>query len=300
MERVEQPQISAVLPTLGRPTLVHAVESALQQEGVRVEAVVSVDGDKDLARSVRTQLPSECDVVWTGGAGLNAARNLGIRESTQTWVGLLDDDDTWDPRKTVTQLAMVNEGESDVLLASAVRTVPEAGPGQVRPKRGPRPGEPVADYLFRRRSLTDFKNGLMPSTWLAPRPLFVENPFDEADFSRHDDWAWLVTTQARHPFEVRLALEPLVLYRVLGADSASRKTKARASRAWIGSMDEYISPAARVDFMLTAVNFLALSSGGRAEAWTAFREALPSVRPQNSLAALAAMYRMARGQRPPR
>ena len=140
----------------------------------------------------------------------------------------------------------------------------------------------------------------MPSTWLAPRSLFVENPFDEADFSRHDDWTWLVKTQERMQFDVRLALEPLVHYRVLGADSASRSTKALASQAWIATMDGHLSRPAQVDFMLTAVNFLALSSGGRREAWASFRQTLPSVRPRNTLAALVAVARMARGQRRPR
>ncbi len=58
----------------------------------------------------------------------------------------------------------------------------------VWPFRSPRPGEPLADYLFCRTQFRFGEGIQQTSTLLAPTDLFLEVPWDEAE-TRPPIWA---------------------------------------------------------------------------------------------------------------
>jgi cellulose synthase/poly-beta-1,6-N-acetylglucosamine synthase-like glycosyltransferase len=89
------PSWSAVVPTLGRPSLHTLLVALAGAEGPKPDVVVVVDDRVD--RSAALDLTSDCDalpvvVVSSGGRGPAAARNAGWRRCRTEWVAFLDDD----------------------------------------------------------------------------------------------------------------------------------------------------------------------------------------------------------------
>lgn len=109
------PALSVVIPTYNRAALVvEAVESVLAQQGVRPEVVVVDDGSTDGTRAALERFAGRIIYVHQRNAGMNAARNAGIRASGGEYVAFLDSDDAWLPFKAALQLAVMDR-------------VPEAG-----------------------------------------------------------------------------------------------------------------------------------------------------------------------------
>jgi len=103
------PTLSVVIPTYNRARLVvEAVESVLaQQGGVRPEIVVVDDGSTDGTRAALERYTGRILYVHQPNAGVNAARNAGIRASGGDCVAFLDCDDAWLPFKAELQLAVM-------------------------------------------------------------------------------------------------------------------------------------------------------------------------------------------------
>jgi hypothetical protein len=96
--------VTVVIPTVGRPSLHHLLESlerACGGVGVVVPVVVADDRQSAAAPLRLRSTPwLDVSVVTTrGGAGPATARNAGWRATTTAWVAFLDDDvvvgDTW-------------------------------------------------------------------------------------------------------------------------------------------------------------------------------------------------------------
>lgn len=89
---VASADVVTITPTIGRPSLVPAVESALAQDVPRHTVVVVTDGPVDLPA-----LPDEVVVIHsqrnTRSPGL--VRNIGIRRTVSPFIAFLDDDNTW-------------------------------------------------------------------------------------------------------------------------------------------------------------------------------------------------------------
>ncbi|MDH5288306.1 MAG: glycosyltransferase family 2 protein [Betaproteobacteria bacterium] len=102
------PALSVVIPTYNRATLVvEAVESVLAQQGVQPEVVVVDDGSTDATRAALDRFAGRIIYVHQRNAGVNAARNAGIRASSGEYVAFLDCDDAWLPFKAALQLAVM-------------------------------------------------------------------------------------------------------------------------------------------------------------------------------------------------
>ncbi|MBW3549222.1 MAG: glycosyltransferase [Actinobacteria bacterium] len=86
--------VTLVVPSIGRPGLLHLLESLSTSRGPRPERVVVVDDSPD------GRVPADLDrdglppvtVLRSGGRGPAAARNTGWREVRTRWVCFLDDD----------------------------------------------------------------------------------------------------------------------------------------------------------------------------------------------------------------
>lgn len=98
--------ISVVIPTFNRSArTLHAVSSVLEQDTAPCELWIIDDGSTDdTAARIQERIataggPTSIHYLHQENAGVSAARNLGIKRSTQPWIAFLDSDDRWMPQK---------------------------------------------------------------------------------------------------------------------------------------------------------------------------------------------------------
>jgi len=188
------PTVTVVIPTRNRPTLLsRALASALAQTFHDLEVVVVVDGPDPETLTVLeghrdARLRYHVNPSPIGGAG---ARNVAVRLARGRWIALLDDDDVWLPTKLTSQMPGLEAGSTGDRVGFT-RLIARAPHGDyLWPRRAPRPGEHISDYLFVRRSLFAGEGGVQTSTLVAPRELLLAHPFDE-ELPRLQDTDWLL------------------------------------------------------------------------------------------------------------
>jgi glycosyltransferase involved in cell wall biosynthesis len=206
---LQTPIVSVVIPTRNRPELVvRAVKSAMGQTFSRIEVIVVVDGPDQptihaLAGIADHRLRVNGLDRSVGGA---EARNVGVRSATGRWIALLDDDDEWLPNKLAQQLELAQS--LDASRALVVSAFLERAPNRedvVRPRRFPKPNEPICEYMF------DFLCYFQTSTFFCSRELLLDIPFRKELRGFHDiDWFLRVSSEP----DVRLAIVefPLSIY----------------------------------------------------------------------------------------
>ena len=202
------PMVSAVIPTIGRPSLARAVQSVLDQTQPVAEIIVVADTD------AAVPLPSDDRIILLRmcvGSGPARCRQLGIDAARGTVIALLDDDDEWHTTKLARQLEAVDSLAGTHWIASSRMVV--LGPGTRRriwPRRLIEPGESIAEYLFR---LTDLRLGgaaLQTSTLCFPADLAREVRWDAHAGAAKDEPSWLIRVQRTIP-DVRVVQLPDVL-----------------------------------------------------------------------------------------
>jgi glycosyltransferase involved in cell wall biosynthesis len=105
--------ISVVIPALNAERFIGEAIRSVHAQTLTVSEIVVVDnGCSDRTAEIASELGAT--VVRENKRGLSAARNAGIRHSTQPWIALLDSDDLWDSQKTEYQWG-------------AAQTYPDAG-----------------------------------------------------------------------------------------------------------------------------------------------------------------------------
>ena len=189
----DPPQISVVIPTLGRPRLAaKAVASALAQTLHAIEVIVVVDGpDAETADLLERQRDPRLRVVVLkqrrGNAG---ARNAGVDEAKADWIAFLDDDDSWKPEKLEKQLALALSIKGGLPIISCRFEAVGNGARFVWPTRYPRPNQTLSEYLFTRGG-PNVRGAIQTSTMLVPKALFDQVRFDE-ELDRYVDLDWLL------------------------------------------------------------------------------------------------------------
>jgi len=97
-------EISVIIPTWNRAALLpRALESVLRQTLLPREIIVVDDGSDDTTGDLVCSRYPEVKYLHQPNLGVSAARNLGIRESSSSWIAFLDSDDEWLPGKLETQ-----------------------------------------------------------------------------------------------------------------------------------------------------------------------------------------------------
>lgn len=222
--------ISTVIPTTGRATLRDAIASARAQDGAEIEVVVVIDKPED--EGLRA-LADDADVVlFSGGKGGGAARNMGVAASRGEWIAFLDDDDLWLPAKLRTQLAAAERTGADIVSSRSTMMfadrVPQTGEGVPATVYS---GGPVAHYLFRNRRPGAGRAMLPTPTLLVRRDVALAVEWDET-LRRHQDWDWVL--RAVDGKGASLVQVPEVLAVVaMGSDgSISRSANWEASLGW--------------------------------------------------------------------
>lgn len=250
--------VSVVIPTIGRPSLRMAVESALGQTRPPAEIVVVLDADRepDLPQSSKVRV-----VRTSGGVGPSLAKHIGVEAAGGNIIALLDDDDVWRPEKLEIQLAAAPPGEAWI-VSSRFAVHVEGREPVIGPRTLISPHEGIAPYLFEFRLRRAF-NLIPVPTMVFPRTVAEAVPLSVAAGSIHDDPKWLI--------EVRRALPDLPIIQVphplvdimWTAVSVSRPGIDRSQELIEWGMRELVDESKRVrgDYMLTSPVGSALAVG---------------------------------------
>lgn len=238
------PSVSVVIPTIGRPSLRHAVASAVTQTVRPLEIIVAADTNSELP--LDKQYPVPIRVLRVGPrAGGNAARMAAITAAAGDLIALLDDDDTWSPRKLQEQLSRIPPVD-DWVLATRVHDTD----GDIRPIRLPEDSERIDDYLFRMRRLRNGTGKLHTSSLLFPRSLASKVPFDPS-LKFHQDTAWLVALSHRPVPPTFAVVEEALVTCEPSENSVSRSIQTSQSIDWARAHMADSSARVRGDFILT-------------------------------------------------
>lgn len=252
------PAVSVVIPTIVRPSLRRAVESALAQTVPPLEVIVVVDapGEPDLPESAAVRV-----ITTPGRVGPSRAKHLGIEAASGTVIALLDDDDVWLPEKLERQLAAAPPGD-EWIMSCRFRRLLEGGEPVVGPRTLIGPHEAVAPYLFEMRERQAF-NMVQTSTLVFPRHVVQTVPMSVAEGSIHDDPKWLMEVRRVFPQLPIIQLPDPLVDIVWTAVSVSRAGVDRSAEYIDWGRRELVGESARVrgDYMLTSAVGSALGAG---------------------------------------
>ena len=224
------PTVTVVIPTFNRPPfLLRAIESVRRQTFSNFEIVVVIDGLDPASKYAIEQLqePRLRYVELAEKVGGSEARNTGVRSAKGVWIALLDDDDEWLPHKLERQFVAVGASESDGSLVTS-RYICHAvdAADVVRPRRLPRPGEPISEFMF------DYLCYFQTSTFLCSRSLYLRVPFDSS-LSFFQDIDWFLRVSQDRAFKLVVLDEPLSIYHVpAGRESITSNLNWEARVEW--------------------------------------------------------------------
>jgi glycosyltransferase involved in cell wall biosynthesis len=269
--------VAVAIPTRNRPELLRrALDSVLAQTFQGFELHVVVDGPDARTEAV---LAAEADKrlhvhIHSAPRGGAAARNTAVRMSTARWVAFLDDDDEWLPQKLERQVPPLADLAGP--LVSFTRLIAQAPHGSyVWPRRAPRDGEHISEYLFVRGSMFAGENGVQTSTIVAPRQLLLAHPFDES-LVRLQDTDWLLRV-ARAGARLDFCPSALTIWHIEERRSSitgDRRKDWRLLFDWISARRHLVTPRAYAAFLLVrggAATAASLEFRGGVAVW---REAL--------------------------
>ncbi|MET0535983.1 MAG: glycosyltransferase family A protein [Steroidobacter sp.] len=102
------PLVSVIIPTYNRAALLcEAVNSVLKQTYQNIEIIVIDDGSTDDTTAAMAQYGERVRYTRRPNAGVNPARNLGLKQARGEFVALLDSDDLWAPYKLELQVRLM-------------------------------------------------------------------------------------------------------------------------------------------------------------------------------------------------
>jgi len=270
MERTK-PLVSVVIPTRDRPHLVvRAVRSALAQTFDPIEVIVVIDGPDEATFQMLRQIDDSRLRVRTLPARLGGgdARNAGVTEAWSQWIALLDDDDEWFPHKLQVQLQSAEQSCHRYPLISCRLIARSEGGDLVWPRRYPKPGEILSEYLFCQRSLLAGEGLVLPSTILTTRDLLLKIPFGSG-LTRHHDVDWLLRASTLEGFALEFVptSEPLVIWHIEeNRKRISNTTDWHYSLSWIQANRHLVTSRAYASFLMTWASLPA----ARGRDWKAF------------------------------
>jgi glycosyltransferase involved in cell wall biosynthesis len=284
MAMTPAPEVSVVIPTIGRPELERAVSSALGQEHVVTEIIIVADGELAADRIDRLERTGRVRVLRPGARlGGGAARNLGIEAAEGPWIALLDDDDWWCPNKLSTQLHSVRH-EDAVVLSCSIRATDRS---DVWPHESPDKYEHLSEFYFLRRGWRQ-GNYLQTSTLVVPTWLARACPFDPS-LPILQDIDWVLRLTGEHGARIGFIEAPLSFYEVSSAQSVSRVGRPAECLAWGQRNRHLLTERAYAGFLLTVVAERAARGFNMAVFSSAVRLALrtKAARPRDLIMALA-------------
>ena len=235
---MSEPTISVVIPLYNKQLEIGAaVRSALAQTRPPQEIIVvddgSTDGGAEIVRAIGSPLVR---LVRQSNAGVCAARNRGIAESTGEYIALLDADDTWEPGFLEEIAAMIAEFPGCGVYSTAFNIVSHDGrfPARTPSERG------VVANFFRDSAHRYIS---IPSASAVPRAVFeAVGGFPEGMKIGGDMYMWIKIARR---YAVCFSPKPLANYsKVASNRSASSYTPERTRY----SFEELYDPSAPEEY----------------------------------------------------
>ena len=296
----EETLVSVVIATRNRPRLlVRAVESALSQTLRDLEVLVILDGPQPEAQAAMEAVGDTrlrvCALPQP--VGFAGALNVGAREARSPWVAILDDDDLWMPGKLAVQLEAAGRSRAPhPIITTRVVARSERG-DRLWPRRILRTGEPLADYLFVRRTPFGGEGLVLPSAMMIPRDLVARCPFRDG-LRTHVDVDWLLRAAALPGVGVEFVdtAAPQVVWHIdEGRERISTVHGWRESLRWIRENRALVTPAAYAAFVLTWIPMRARRDGEWRAVGALLADAFSGGRPSiNDLVTFAAIWLLPR------
>ena len=198
-------KISVIIPTYNHARwLPESIESALHQTLKAHEIIVVNDGSTDNTPEVVSRYPVRH--IYQQNAGLSAARNRGIRESTGEWIALLDADDYWLPEKLELQAAAIHDEGLCYCATTKFDIEGRTSPGDYH-------DDVEVKRVLRHRNVID------PSAVLVRRDVITKIGGFNESMPAAEDWeAWLRLSRVCKFVGVP---QRLLMYRVTGTGMSS-------------------------------------------------------------------------------
>jgi glycosyltransferase involved in cell wall biosynthesis len=196
-------RVSVIIPVYnGAAYLAEAIESVLAQDHPAFEIIVADDGSVDESLAVARRYPVTALALAHGG--VSAARNAAVAASTGEWLGFLDADDIWLPRRISAQLAAAEDNpEAGLVLCERTHKF-----------------ELVPDWFIWPVTETESKTCFEPSAWLVRRSTFEAVGGFIVGRALGEDMNWLIRAWSmgvRHA----VARETLVRRRIHGNNASA-------------------------------------------------------------------------------
>lgn len=213
-----RPVFSVVVPVHNRAArILPTLESVQAQSFTDFECIVVDDGSDDGA-ALRAVVEGMRDTRFrylrrpNGGGG--AARNTGIEAAKGAYIAFLDSDDAWLPGKLAADHEAIEPG---TVLFSPVAVRRNGRMVGTRPARGPRPGEPISEYLAVHQGFTQTSTLVVPGD--------IRSRFSEqARFGQDTDIALRLAAEG---LAFKMHAEPLVVM-----DDTEAEGRVSRSRDW--------------------------------------------------------------------
>jgi glycosyltransferase involved in cell wall biosynthesis len=138
--------VSVVIPVYNGERFIGETIKSVQSQTLPVDEIIVVDNNStDRSPEIAEELGTR--VIVQKKQGTPAARNLGIRESRNDWIALLDQDDLWEKEKIADQWKAIGLFPSARFIGSDMAVLYEEA-GQRVPS--PQPEKPAKDIESRR------------------------------------------------------------------------------------------------------------------------------------------------------
>lgn len=260
----EEPLVSVIVPAYNAAaTIGRALRSVLEQDYDRVEAIVVNDASTDGTYEVVSKVQDPRLRILSHSTNRNAAaaRNTGIAAAAGDFIAFLDADDEW-TRGSLSHRVNICTSSPPGTVALGTQIVVGRSRTVIMPRRGPKRGESVAEYVTLGPG-TYQPGALLVPAQLAKRVGFDERlkSFQDLDFGIRLDWAGARTRFTRQPLAI-VHRDPL--------DSTHISTSLEFDHllAWAERHGTRLSPEVRAAFLAKFVAHRALANGRR---WIGFR-----------------------------
>ncbi|MCQ9388078.1 glycosyltransferase family 2 protein [Brevibacterium sp. 50QC2O2] len=264
--------VSVIIPTVGRPSLVKAVDSVLQQVDCETEPIVILDSP-DKLDYVRAELSDRNYMLEVQDhRGACAARNLGLDLAQGEYIGYLDDDDTWMPTKAITQIAAIRKsGRNSTISVVASRFVREDGTvSDTAPEVFKANNEAFGNYLVKRTRLRYGSAQFNTPAVLGSSDIMKRFRWDE-DLGKHQDWDLLIRLMADLTITCIAIPDTLVSVSQGSSGSISKSMDWTKSTTWLRKHAKDVTGRARSDFVALHILLPAILSRSRKGIGESFR-----------------------------
>jgi glycosyltransferase involved in cell wall biosynthesis len=205
---IRDTKISVIIPTYNCSAYISAaVASVLEQSLPVYELIVIDDGSEDGTRDVLNQFGSRIRYIRQEHAGVSAARNRGIEESSGEFVAFLDADDIWAPERLERQ---IEEFKKDSLIGLV-----HTGLSSFDSETGEQLGEIteglsgwIADELL----LWKAPSIAAPGSIMTKRSVIVETGGFDPEIKVGEDWDFCYRIARK--YKVAFVPLPLLKYRI--------------------------------------------------------------------------------------